>query len=177
MSWTSRRTARWFFQKLILKLTTKLSVASSCWVLVDGMSQKRSWEGEFKGFLKICLKFLFEPEKLSDRANFSAGERRRNSSSRNFARGFIHKRFFKLDTSDTRMLMLGKLYKIRLWWVRVIDGLKMPNYSWMLEIAENFCLARYFFEIFRAQFRFWIVQREKFEIALNACNLFANLLK
>ena len=59
----------------------------------------------------------------------------------------------------------------------MIDGLKTLNYSWMLEIAENFCLAGYFFEIFRAQFRFWIVQREKFEIALNACNLFANLLK
>lgn len=59
----------------------------------------------------------------------------------------------------------------------MIDGLKIPDYSWMLEIAENFCLAGYFFKIFHAQFHFWIVQCEKFEIALNACNLFTNLLK
>jgi hypothetical protein len=62
--------------------------------MVDGLSQKCSWEGEFTGFLKIYLKFLFRVEKLSGWANFLLGKSRRRDSRRNRAARFIHKAIF-----------------------------------------------------------------------------------
>ena len=52
-------TARKFFQNLKFELTTKLSVVGGCRSMVDRRGQKCSCEGEFVGFLKIYLKFLF----------------------------------------------------------------------------------------------------------------------
>jgi len=62
-------------------------------VLVDSSDQKKCFYGEFIGFLKICLKFLFGNEKLPRRRIFCVIDGADLSS----AERFIHKQGFISD--------------------------------------------------------------------------------
>ena len=81
--------------------------------MVDGMSQKCSREGEFTGFLKIYLKFLFGLEKLSRWANFLAGKSRRRDLSCNLGARFIHKAFFNSEVQILVQVTPANPYVIR----------------------------------------------------------------